>query len=269
MTRTDVLLLGGTSPIGRRVAHVLDSHRTAFVSTSRSGTGRRLDLLDTVGTRETLLDVRPRCIISLANPVNTAGAADLPAIDAWEAFVRNAAAAGCERIVFASSSAVYGDAGTRPFAEWAPRHGTTDYARLKIRMEDVLTEASAQGSLSGISLRLFNVYGVGLDKSLINRLAYGDTSVRLRLGAPFVRDYIHVDDVANAIHARISAADLHSGGVVTVGTGIGTSNADLHRGARPGSYETYLSDEPSFSVADTGRMREVLQIFPRPLAENP
>jgi UDP-glucose 4-epimerase len=132
-------------------------------------------------------------------------------------------AKGYQRIVYASSAVLYGDAGTRP-------HLTTDrvlisdaYARVKYQSE--LTVLKSPG---GMVVRLANVYGHGMSgnnvMNTILRQIPGSGVLRVMDADP-VRDFISADDVAEGIVALALRhnKDGNTGGLYNLGTGIGTS----------------------------------------------
>ena len=69
------------------------------------------------------------------------------------------AAAGARRIVFSSSSAIYGDGPELPKRESLPPAPQSPYAEHKLAGERALHEAHAAGRIEAVSLRYFNVYG--------------------------------------------------------------------------------------------------------------
>lgn len=125
-------------------------------------------------------------------------------------------AAGFARLVFASSAAVYGDASVEPRREDSPLAGDTPYARLKLEQE-------ARFSGRGCAVaRLANVYGPGMSpvnvfSHIASQLQAGGRVTMRNLHS--VRDYLHVDDAADALAALASSP---WDGVHNVSTGVGT-----------------------------------------------
>lgn len=134
-----------------------------------------------------------------------------------------------ESFVLASSAAVYGFS-DHPLREEDPRLGRDVYARSKIHAERLLRDfASRHPDVRCVAARLFNVVGRGdpwphVLPAII--AAYLDGGA-IRLGNTWPRrDYVHVDDVADALqflaeHAPAGASAWN------VGTGRGTSVAEL------------------------------------------
>jgi UDP-glucose 4-epimerase len=130
-------------------------------------------------------------------------------------------------VLLSSGGTVYDPAAPPPYAEGAPTRPRTAYGRAKLALEQVVA-----GLPGAVALRVANVYGPGqpaasgqgvvghwLRAAAAGRplVAYGD------LGA--TRDYVHVDDVAEAMLAAHRAVAPPP--VVNVGSGVPTSLGTL------------------------------------------
>lgn len=190
------------------------------------------DITNANAVDRALAEVRPRAVIHLASVIGAACERDPDLAEAVNvAGAAHLAAAahdhGVERVVFASTAAVYGTRRRRPLSEQDAVEPAGVYASTKLRGERVFERAS--DALAVDVLRIFNVYGPEMDDSLVNRLAAAaaDTApIRLNGLDGFVRDYVHVDDVARAL---LAAADSTSPGlrVLNVGSGVPRSNREL------------------------------------------
>lgn len=146
-----------------------------------------------------------------------------------------AAAAGARRIVFASSSSVYGDDPTDPKSESGPVAPQSPYAVGKLASEHLLATAPALYGVTTVALRYFNVYGPDQDPNgdyaaVIPRFVQAALDGRAATffgDGGHTRDFCYVQDVVDANIAAAHAADL-AGGVFNVGTGEPTSVAALH-----------------------------------------
>lgn len=129
-----------------------------------------------------------------------------------------------ERVIYASSAAVYGDRSAEPHAESDEPRPADLYARGKLAVE-----VTFAGDPRFTTVRLANVYGPGMsDRNVLSdivRQLPGNAAepIRLRDLLP-VRDYVHVLDVARAFCLLVRSS---LSGVINVGTGIGTSVAEL------------------------------------------
>lgn len=156
-------------------------------------------------------------------------------------------AVGCRRLVFSSSATVYGDPHAVPITEAFPRSHTNPYGHTKLMIEDMLASlcAADAGWTVGV-LRYFNPVGahpsglIGEDPSGIpNNLMPFVAQVAIGM-RPFlnvygndyatpdgtgVRDYIHVQDLAQG-HVAAVRHLLQSGSssfTLNLGTGLGHS----------------------------------------------
>jgi UDP-glucose 4-epimerase len=267
-----VLVVGASSPLGRAVSAELMAAGHAVVRTSRPG-GVGVEALDVAHISqmsEVLASVDPSVVVYLARPEtgDSISAVD-EAISDFRLFVARCNELGVGRIVFASSASVYGTQSALPRREVDAVPADSPGAALKLGSETALAEAASTGTTTTVALRIFNIYGPGFSRSLVNRLFAG----RLFAGDgerptvfetdEFVRDYIHVTDVASAFTSAI-AVSVRGSAVVNVGSGVGTSNREL---LALGPTAEYVRDPDflvaSFSVADTTFARSFLDFESR------
>ncbi|MHB8376301.1 MAG: NAD-dependent epimerase/dehydratase family protein [Dehalococcoidia bacterium] len=149
-------------------------------------------------------------------------------IDGLERVLDGAIARGVRRFVFISSGgAVYGET-PDPASEETPPRPENPYGRHKLEGEAVVTEAP----ISGVSLRLSNVYGPrqrsdaegGVASIFTERLTAG-LPLRIYGDGEQQRDFVHVSDVVSAIILALS--DETMTGVWNVGSGTPTSVNEL------------------------------------------
>ncbi|WP_158437812.1 NAD-dependent epimerase/dehydratase family protein [Naasia lichenicola] len=250
-----VLLIGGSSPLGRLIDAELTASGSDVLATSRVGE-HSLDVTDRAGVDELFTSASFESVVYLASPTATDPGSSRAHLDALDHVLRRARDAATRRFVFVSSAAVYGTDERRPRSESSPLAGSTPYAMLKAGSEKLLVDAAGDEFL-GISLRVFNVWGPGFRRSLINRLLDATDAPQLQVSESFVRDYIHGADVASAVGAALA---LMAPGPLTlnVGTGVGISNAALAGLAPPGSFLSAPVGPPTFSVSDPRRAQQVL-----------
>ncbi len=138
-----------------------------------------------------------------------------------------AAEAGCRNIVFASSTALYGN-GPTPYKEDQEPQPLNPYAESKKSMEEKAIEfARAHPDIRIVGLRYCNVYGPGESHkgkraSMIYQLAQ-----QMKTGNPRIfkdgeqkRDYIYVKDV---VIANLLALEAKENCIVNCGSGTATS----------------------------------------------
>lgn len=111
-----------------------------------------------------------------------------------------------KRLVVASSAAVYGEADSLPLNEDAAGELLSPYAESKWANEQQIVKARSNG-LEASCLRFFNVYGIGqrpdgayaaVIPKFADMMAKG-TQPRINGDGSQTRDFVHVDDVCNAI----------------------------------------------------------------------
>ncbi len=157
--------------------------------------------------------------------------------------------AGCHHLIFSGSACVYGD---NPNAkEDAPMVPVNPYGQSKVIVEQMMRDtAKAYVGFHGISLRYFNPVGAhpsGLigehpkDKPnnlmpILQRVAIGDIAELQIFGSDYatrdgtcIRDYIHVQDVADAHVAAVKYCDAMKEGfeAINLGSGLGTTVLEL------------------------------------------
>lgn len=138
--------------------------------------------------------------------------------------------AGVRRVVYASSSAVYGDAPGLPKREDQVLAPISPYAVAK-RCGELYAEAWARrGAVEAVSLRFFNVFGPGQDPTspysavipvFIKCILEGRPAPVYGDGGQ-TRDFVYVEDVVRMLRAA-AASTAASGRVYNVGQGRGTS----------------------------------------------
>lgn len=131
---------------------------------------------------------------------------------------------GRPRIVFASSSTVYGDQRSSPYAEDDPVSPPTVYALTKYSGEQTLALYAELYNLDYVCLRLFNVYGprqnpdhpyANVTCKFAHAAATHGRIARYGDGLQ-CRDFVHVDDVVEAMWRVTPGANSP---VYNVGTG--------------------------------------------------
>lgn len=131
---------------------------------------------------------------------------------------------GVEKVVNASSCAVYGDTDILPIREDIPLNPKSPYAVTKLTSEYYCNVFSEIFELKTISLRYFNVYGpkqnpdseyAAVIPKFIQRVTRGEPPVIYGDGEQ-TRDFIYVKDV---VRANVIALESEECGVFNVATG--------------------------------------------------
>jgi UDP-glucose 4-epimerase len=196
-------------------------------------------------------------------------------------------AAGCSRLVFSSTGAVYGNADSKALPESHPCAPINPYGASKWMIERVLADYRSAYGLGSFALRYFNASGANADGG-IGELRDNETHLIPRammalqghvpdfavFGDDYatpdgtaIRDYIHVTDLAAA---HVSALKLllqgHAGGVFNLGTGAGFSVREILRAIAaetgrevPHVVKPRRPGDPTYLVADPTAARETLK----------
>lgn len=137
---------------------------------------------------------------------------------------------GVRRVVYASSSSVYGNADHYPVTEQMLPRPHSPYGVTKLAAEHLGGLYAANYGLSVVSLRYFTVYGPRQRPDMaIHRLieaALDDRPFPLYGDGSHIRDFTFVDDVVDA-NIRAGRADVKPGTVVNVCAGGSTRMLDL------------------------------------------
>lgn len=203
------LLIVGCGDVGLRVAKLLRGRWRLLALTSSAG---RIAELRAAGVVPLLGDLdRPQTLGRLAGladavlhlaPPPAGGSTDPRTRHLLQALARRG---GVRRIVYGSTTGVYGDCAGARFDETRVPRPATDRARRRVDAETVLRWAGRRGGVAVSILRIPGIYA--LDR------AGGDPRERVRRGDPVLvtdddvyTNHVHADDLA-----RACVAALHRG----------------------------------------------------------
>ena len=135
-----------------------------------------------------------------------------------------------KKVVYASSSSIYGDTKEIPIKENFERKPINPYGQTKLEKE-FLAEKYTKEGVSIIGLRYFNIFGKGQTGSyagvitqFIRKLKENKSPIIFGDGSQ-IRDFIHVSDIAKAnLSAMLSETNS---GFFNIGTGIPVKIKDL------------------------------------------
>jgi len=147
-----------------------------------------------------------------------------------------ARAAKVRRVVYSSSSSVYGDTPTLPKVETMEPLPRSPYAASKLSGEQYVLAYARAGLVEGVALRYFNVFGPRQSPTgpyaavipLFMRAARDGATAALFGDGQQTRDFTYVDNVVQAnVLGATGAAERVSGWAVNVGAGGRTSLREL------------------------------------------
>ncbi|MDO8482050.1 MAG: NAD-dependent epimerase/dehydratase family protein [bacterium] len=154
-------------------------------------------------------------------------------VDASMSLFEYAVKNGCKHIVYASSTAIYGD-GPTPYKELQTLKPLTPYAESKKVLEEKATAfGDANPGIVIVGLRYCNVYGPGESHKGKRASMICQIAQQMKKGNPRLfrageqkRDYIYVKD---AVRANMLALEAKENMVLNCGSGTATSFNDLVR----------------------------------------
>ncbi|MEO6434850.1 MAG: UDP-glucose 4-epimerase GalE [Tepidisphaeraceae bacterium] len=194
--------------------------------------------------------------------------------------------AGVERLVFSSTCATYGDPPGVPITEEMPKNPVSPYGRSKLMVEQILDDLP--GGWPGFkfaALRYFNASGCAMDGTLgedhdpethlipvILQAILGLRPGITVFGTDYptkdgtnVRDYIHVDDLADAHIAAMERLDELKKIHCNLGTGQGFSVKEIISTAEkvtgekaPVTYGPRRAGDAIALYANPGRAKQLL-----------
>ncbi|HET8955025.1 MAG TPA: NAD-dependent epimerase/dehydratase family protein [Solirubrobacterales bacterium] len=277
------LVTGGAGFIGSNLvdallargdeATVVDNLTTGRLSNLEPGLAAgaeltELDIRDGEALSRLAAERRPEAIFHLAAQIDVRKSLADPFFDAGvnvggTANVLEAARASeCGRVVSISTGgAIYGEgAGQQlPLGEDAPIAPMSAYGQSKFAAEGYVSLYHRLYGLSGVSLRLGNVYGprqdplgeAGVIAIFCGLLKEGGRPKVFGDGTQ-TRDYIYVGDV---VSAALAAGDCEATGAINIGTGVETNVLELIEALKGISGKSDF--DPEFAPERTGEVQAI------------
>jgi UDP-glucose 4-epimerase len=256
------MVTGGAGYIGSHVVRELQNAGISVVVLDNLSTGVRgfvpadvplveADLLDTPSVRGALVEHSVTGVIHIAGFKFAGISVEKPLhayqqnVTAMMSLLQAMEVEGVGKIVFSSSSSVYGNAASGLVTEDHPFNPTSPYGESKVIGEWLLRNQGVASGLIHTSLRYFNVVGSGEPSlpdvspyNLFSMVFAGLENERLPVifgddydtpDGTCIRDYIHVADLAAA---HVGAAQRMDQGksiepAYNLGSGTGTSVAEM------------------------------------------
>jgi UDP-glucose 4-epimerase len=285
MSSTTVLVIGGSGFIGSKVVEYLVKNNVDVLSCDIVALNPIVQNLKLKLIRADILELSSIERIFFEYDIDTViHLVGLPAIDYCEknphfSLLLNALSVhntleamrktDVKKIVFASSAAVYGYHSKVPVKETVPANPTTVYGYHKLIAEHLIKSYNQSYGLNYVTLRLFNVYGgdpeIGKDViSIFIRRAIKGMPIVVR-GPSKYRDFVHVNDVVNAI-MKVALTEI-SNVTINIGTGKMTTLqeiANMVKRCFPKVEIKYEAapDDGTGLIADIALAKEILGFSP-------
>ncbi len=271
------MVTGGSGFIGSNLAEELSNRYEVTVlddlSTGRESNLSGLDvefakgsILDTELLTRTFRDARfvfhEAALPSVQRSVEDPARSNMVNVNGTLNVLLAARDAGVEKVLFASSSSVYGDTPVLPKVETMTPAPMSPYAVTKLTDEHYCRVFTALYDLPTVALRYFNVFGPKQDPTSQYAAVIPNFITRILAGEPPVihgdgrqtRDFTFVRDV---VRANILAAESDAVGVFNVACQkridlielagtimdlVGTRVDPIHEASRPGDVRDSLAD---------------------------
>jgi UDP-glucose 4-epimerase len=197
--------------------------------------------------------------------------------------LRAASDAGVDRIVFSSTAALYGTPDRTPIAESEPIRPESVYGETKWQIERTMAWLARTTGLASVSLRYFNAAGASDERGedhrpethlipIVLQVALGQREAVHVFGDDYptrdgtaVRDYVHVQDLADAHVLALEALEPGTAKAYNLGNGQGATVAEVLEAARavtghpiPASMAPRRPGDPPALVADAALARSQL-----------
>ena len=192
------------------------------------------------------------------------------------------------RLVFSSTAATYGEPDEVPIVETAPTRPTNPYGASKLAVDMMITSEARAHGLGAVSLRYFNVAGASggqgerhSPETHIVPIALQVVAEQRKTFAIYgtdyptpdgtcIRDYVHVDDLAEAHLLALAGAAAGEHRIYNLGNGAGFSVLDVVEAVRrvtghplPTEVGPRRPGDPAVLVASSAKIREDLGWAPR------
>jgi UDP-glucose 4-epimerase len=249
------LVTGGAGFIGSSIAEALltNGERVRIVDDFSSGRRENLERLsghfelvegtitdpDTVARAMHGVEIvyHEAAIPSVARSVENPQATMLAGVQGTTVVLDVARHSGVKRVVFAASSAAYGDTPTLPKVETMQPKPLSPYAASKLAGEHLMRIFADLYGLETLSLRYFNVFGPGQDpNSEYSAVIPKFIRAAIRKEPPVVfgdgqqtRDFCYIENAVRANLLAAGAARPLRGQVVNIACGARTSLNELVR----------------------------------------
>ena len=295
-----ILVTGGAGYIGSHAVKALgiegheicvfDNLSTGHEWAVSSGKLVRGDLEDRSAINLVLRDFRPEAVIHFAAYIQVEESVREPLkyyrnnVSNTMNLLEGMRANGVGNFIYSSTAAVYGIPGKIPVSETAPMLPINPYGMTKVMIEHVLADLAAATDFRYVALRYFNVAGADSGGQLgqaykeathlITRAlktALGEYPKLCVYGTDYptpdgtcIRDYIHVDDLADAhVRAMDHLLRTNQSAVMNCGYGSGYSVKEVVDTAKKVTGVNFPVEEtgrragdPPALIADSSRLKQ-------------
>lgn len=303
-----VLITGGAGYIGSHFVKLLidKGHQPLVIDNLSRGHKEAVpqnvlfedvDILDTEALSYTIRTYLPDAVVHFAAYAYVGESVEHPGIYYQNNVVgslnliRLCAENGVKNFIFSSTCSIYGNPTQVPISEDQPSNPINPYASTKLIIEMMLKDFETANGMKHIALRYFNAAGADPSGAIgeshnpephlipiILKTALGERKKVSVFGNDYettdgtcIRDYIHVNDLADAHLKAINY--LNSGSestIINLGTGKGNSVLEIIAKAKtitnkeiPFEIVERRAGDPAVLVADNKKAKELLNWIPK------
>lgn len=219
------LITGASGFIGNKTAIFFQKKGYDVLGWNRSESKdqvliKRVDMMDENSVMSALKSYNPDCIIHCAGAADVGKSVENPFSD-FESnvavthnllFALHKLSMKTTRVVFLSSAGVYGNPTALPITEDMPLKPLSPYALHKVMCENICMYFANNYDMDIKIARIFSAYGVGLKKQIFWDMynKYNNTGRLEMFGTgKESRDYIHVNDVVQALYLLATTEDCN------------------------------------------------------------
>lgn len=298
-----VLVCGGAGYIGSHMVKMLHERGHRVSTLDNLSTGHReavrwgdfveADIRDQASVTQILANLNPDAVMHFSARSLVGESVNQPAeyydnnlVGTW-CLLQAMRQVGIQRFIFSSTAAVYGNPEQQLIAEDHPTRPINPYGQTKLAVERMLCDYSSAYGLRSASMRYFNAAGADasgqigeshqpethlIPNVLKSMLAANNECLKV-FGNDYptedgtcIRDYIHVNDLAEAHLLALEYLDTADGcHTFNLGNGDGFSVLDIIRSASdvlgqsiPYRVEPRRPGDPPVLVANARKARDVL-----------
>lgn len=303
----NILVCGGAGYIGSHMAKwlavrgfsvtVLDNLATGHRSAARWGDFIQADILDVVALENVFASRSFDAVMHFCAKSLVGESMEMP----YDYYVNNVVGTlsllqvmrkfGVNKLVFSSTAAVYGQPKQDLIDEDHPTFPINPYGQSKLMVERILLDAARAYGLRSVCLRYFNAAGASADgdigeahepethliPNVLRSVLYGNSALKIfgddypTADGTCIRDYVHVEDLAQAHQLALQYMAGRSGAhVFNLGSGTGFSVREVISAAERITNRSVAFDvaprrpgDPAVLVASSARARVELGWEPK------
>lgn len=301
-----VLVIGGAGYIGSHTCKLLkklgsspvvyDNFSTGHQRFARFGALETGDIRDTERLANVMVKYKPDCVVHFAASAYVGESMRDPALYYSNNIIGSISVleamrmANIRRIVFSSTCATYGTPDVLPIVETSAQLPVNTYGFTKYAVEQALKDYRRAYGIESVVLRYFNAAGADREIEigewhdpethlipLCIAAALGEASCLYVYGDDYdtldgsaVRDYVHVEDLADAhIRAIEFLVTKGTSGAFNLGTGIETSVLDVIRVVQEVTHQSVPTEVIARRPGDVAKLCASADLAKRELGWTP